>query len=144
MNYDPHNPKDIEEAWKQLQFFCSAKIPFSLGKALVNRTSQQNRFYHVCVRLFADAIGITKIEAERIFKEVCNPDIFVREYTDKHGNKFEVIRSSADITKDEMTSALNNFRAYAMMYAKVDIPYEEDEADVRAAERIVEQSQSWT
>lgn len=137
MKYNPLDPRDIMEAHRQLDYFISAKIPFELDKIKVSRTSRQNSYYWLVLKYYASQIGFTKVDAEKEFKEVANPDIFVREYTDKLGHTHTVIRSSADLTKEEMTSALNNFRVYAETYAGISIPYEDDYADIKACQREI-------
>lgn len=143
MRYNPQDPRDILNAHRQLEYFIANKIPFELDKLRVSRTRLQNSYYWVVLKYYASQIGYTKMDAEKEFKEVANPDIFVREFTDKNGNVHKVIRSSADLTKEEMTSALNNFRVYAETYAGVCIPYESDYADIQAAKREIDKVKSY-
>ena len=143
MRFNPNDPRDIMNAHRQLEYFIANKIPFELDKLRVSRTRLQNNYYWIVLKYYASQIGYTKMDAEKEFKEVANPDIFVREFTDKNGNVHKVIRSSADLTKEEMTSALNNFRVYAETYAGVCIPYEDDWADIRACEREIKQVEGY-
>lgn len=79
------------------------------------RTIQQNKYLHVLCRIMAMCVGETEHYAKEVyFKELANPEIFVRESVDKvTGEIFKYVRSTADLSKDEMTRAINNFRHWS-------------------------------
>jgi hypothetical protein len=144
MTFDNLNdPRQYLDAMAMIDTARTNHYPLEISKPRAQRSNQQNNFYYFCLKYYASQIGFTKMDAAKEFKEVANPDIFVREFTDKNGNVHKVIRSSADLTKEEMTSALNNFRVYAETYAGVCIPYEGDWADIRACEREIKQVEGY-
>ena len=49
---------------------------------------------------------------EWYFKRLFNKDIFVTTKTDKFAGQVEVIRSSADLTKEEMSMAIDRFKRW--------------------------------
>ena len=49
---------------------------------------------------------------EWYFKRLCNKDLFVTTRTDKFAGQIEVIRSSADLTKAEMSMAIDRFKRW--------------------------------
>lgn len=144
MTFDNLNdPRQYLDAMAMIDTARTNHYPLEISKPRAQRSNQQNNFYYFCLKYYASQIGFTRTDSEREFKELCNPDIFVREVKDSLGNVHKVIRSSADLTKEEMTSALNNFRVYAEINAGVTIPYESDYADIQAAKREIDKVRSY-
>lgn len=80
-----------------------------------SRTIQQNKYLHVLCRIMALSTGESEHYAKEVyFKELSNSEIFVRERVDKvTGEVQKYLRSSAELSKDEMTRAINNFRYWS-------------------------------
>lgn len=77
------------------------------------RTTRQNSYLHLLIGVVAMETGNTLDYAkEMYFKRLCNPDIFVLETEDRYAGKVETLRSSADITKEEMSMAIDRFRRW--------------------------------
>jgi len=78
------------------------------------RTTNQNAYLHLLIGVVAMETGNTLEDAKRVyFKQLCNPDIFVVRKVDKLGNTIEAVRSSADLTKEEMTRAIDRLHRWA-------------------------------
>ena len=80
-----------------------------------NRTLSQNCYLHVLCRILAQDTGTSEYYAKQVyFKELANPDIFLKVTKDPvTGQMMKITRSSADLTIQEMSRALNNFIRWA-------------------------------
>lgn len=78
------------------------------------RTSSQNSYLHLIIGAVALETGTTLQTAKELyFKQHCNRDLFVREVDDKYCGKVMKIRSSADLSKEEMSLAIDRFKKWA-------------------------------
>ena len=77
------------------------------------RTRGQNNYLHLLIGVVALETGNTcDYCKEWYFKRLCNPDLFVTTTTDRFAGKVEVIRSSADLTEEEMSMAIDRFKRW--------------------------------
>jgi len=78
------------------------------------RSLAQNSYLHCLLGYFGTEFGLTIEEVKfDIFKKICNLDIFQRERINKRGQKVKYIRSSVELDKGEMTTAIERFRNYS-------------------------------
>ena len=80
-----------------------------------NRTLNQNSYIHVLCRIMAEGTGTTEQYAKQVyFKELANPDIFVRVTKDSLTNSMvKTIRSTCDLSISEMARAITTFIQWA-------------------------------
>lgn len=80
-----------------------------------NRTVSQNCYIHVLCRIMASETGVTEYYAKQVyFKELANPDIFVRVTKDPlTGKVVKTVRSSTELSVNEMSRAINRFIIWA-------------------------------
>ena len=77
------------------------------------RSSNQNRYLHLLIGVVAIETGNTLEDAKKwYFKETCNPDLFHVQHRDKMGNCIDHIRSTAELTKEEMSTAIDRFKRW--------------------------------
>ena len=77
------------------------------------RSPNQNRYLHLLIGVVAIETGNTLEDAKKwYFKETCNPDIFHVQHRDKMGNCIDHIRSTAELTKEEMSTAIDRFKRW--------------------------------
>lgn len=77
------------------------------------RTQGQNNYLHLLLGVVAMETGNTLADVkEYYFKEICNSDLFHRQHFDKLGNRIDSVRSSADLTKEEMSMAIDRFKRW--------------------------------
>ena len=77
------------------------------------RSKNQNNYLHLLIGVVAMETGNTlEYCKEWYFKRLCNKDIFVITKTDRFAGQVEVVRSSADLTKEEMSTAIDRFRRW--------------------------------
>ena len=77
------------------------------------RSPNQNRYLHLLIGVVAIETGNTLEDAKKwYFKETCNPDLFHVQHMDKMGNCIDHIRSTAELTKEEMSTAIDRFKRW--------------------------------
>lgn len=85
-----------------------------LKRKNTQRSLAQNSYLHCLLGYFGSEFGLTLEEVKfDIFKRTCNLDIFQRERVNKRGQKIKYIRSSTELDKTEMTTAIERFRNYS-------------------------------
>lgn len=78
------------------------------------RTLNQNSYVHLIIGVVAMETGNTiEYTKEKYFKRLVNPDLFVRSKEDRFIGKTEYLRHSSELTKEEMTQAIDKFRNWA-------------------------------
>lgn len=77
------------------------------------RSKSQNNYLHLLIGVVAMETGNTLEDVKTLyFKQHCNRDIFCTEVEDKYCGKVTRIRSSADLTKEEMSMAIDRFKRW--------------------------------
>ena len=77
------------------------------------RSPNQNRYLHLLIGVVAIETGNTLEDAKKwYFKETCNSDLFHVQHRDKMGNCIDHIRSTAELTKEEMSTAIDRFKRW--------------------------------
>ena len=83
-------------------------------RELTGRSGGQNRYLHLVIGAVAMDMGVTLEYCKReYYKRMVNPDIFVLIRDDKFLGKVEVVRSSADLTTEEMSTSITRFKNWA-------------------------------
>lgn len=78
------------------------------------RSHNQNSYLHLIIGVIAMETGVSLEYAKReYFKKLVNRDLFIRKEQDRFSGEIEVIRSSADLTIEEMRIAIDRFRMWA-------------------------------
>ena len=95
------------------------------------RTYNQNSYLHVLIRLMALNTGVKEGYAKEIyFKKLANPHLFITKAIDPvTDEEIESLRSSSELTVEEMSLAINNFRHWAEEngYYLPDATFDEEE-----------------
>lgn len=102
------------------------------------RSLSQNSYLHLILGFFAVEFGYSLDEVKLdLFKKEVNKEIFIRERTNKRGDVVKYVRSSADLDREEMTTAIERFRNYSAAEAGLYLPApNEYEALVYAQQQI--------
>lgn len=124
MLYDLKNELQAENFKKRCNALYRKSAIVELTEKHPQRTLKQNAYLHAALGYFGLQFGNTIEEVKNwYFKETCNPELFVREKSDViNGTTRKVLRSSADLTTDEMTLAIERFRNWASDKAGIYIP----------------------
>ena len=77
------------------------------------RSHNQNSYLHLIIGVIAMETGVSLEYAKReYFKKLVNRDLFIRKEQDRFSGEIEVIRSSADLTIEEMSIAIDRFKRW--------------------------------
>ena len=79
------------------------------------RSSRQNAYLYTILTYFANELGESmEYVKEAYFKRMCNADLFVYTQTDKvTGEEVGRLRSTREISREDMTTAIERFRKFA-------------------------------
>lgn len=145
MLYNLSNPLDVQNSRLQLEKLISEGCIIELKARRPPRTVRQNRYLHSCLAYFG---ALTGCEPEYVktqyFKLLCNPDLFIITRSDRFRGEIKVLRSSAALTTEEMTLAIDRFRDWAAREGGIYIPSPQEhdqlllmEAEIEKAKRYI-------
>ena len=127
MIYNLSNPHDVERLTAWVKRMIERKEVVEAKKKDVARTLKQNSYLHLIISYFASQYGCGADEAKiDFYKRACNRDLFERERTNKRGEVKTYLRSSADLTKEEMSLSIDRFRFWSVSVAGIYLPSKED------------------
>ena len=127
-----------DSAFSRLQSLAKAGAVVEIADKTI-RSPQQNRYLHAIIGYIAVKYGCSATYAKReFFKVAANSDIFKVEMVAKNGARFYDLRSTADLSKEEVTQAIDNFRAWAMDYMGEYIPRADEYLAVNEMELIIQ------
>lgn len=79
----------------------------------MQRTRAQNNYLHLLIGVVAMETGNTLAYCKEVyFKRIANPQLFVQHHTDTLAGEVEILRSSADLSKEEMQEAIDRFKRW--------------------------------
>ena len=113
MLYNLAQPLDRE------RFAARANVQLQKGSVVeltekTLRSRNQNSYLHLIIGAIAMDVGVSLEYAKReYFKKLVNRDLFIRKEQDRFSGEIEVIRSSADLTIEEMRIAIDRFKMWA-------------------------------
>jgi len=122
MIYDLNNPLHRESFKARCEHLLKKATIVELTEKK-KRTLPQNSYLHLILSYFGVETGNTlDYVKEYYFKRLCNPDIFVYQKNDKHIGLVEVLKSSRDVSVEEMKNAISKFKEWALSEAGVFLP----------------------
>lgn len=123
MTYNLTNTFDQQSARTYLANLIKKGAKINITERRTRRTIAQNSYCHLLLGYFASQTGDTlEWVKQKYFKQLCSPDLFVRERKDKYLGNVTFLRSSADLTTEEMTVAIDRFRNWAAVEAGIYLP----------------------
>lgn len=135
MVVDGRNPIRVEAARKYFEKLIKDEEVFELKKKDTKRTLSQNSYIHYLFSYLSDQTGYGEDEIKvEFFKKKCNPDLFYKEVLNKRGKLVQVLRSSKELSKDEMSLAITRFRNWSASEAEVYLPSSSDLDFIRYCE----------
>ena len=112
MIYDLNDPHDVN------RFSCRANKLIDKKKTvelreITTRSLRQNNYLYLIMTAFAIETGYSvECVKQNFFKMKCNENIFVQSVDGILGTEI-ILRSSASLTKEEMTIAIDRFRNWS-------------------------------
>lgn len=124
MLYDLSIELQAENFKRRCNTLYKKRCVVELSEKRPQRTTRQNAYLHAALGYFGLQFGYTIDEVKTwYFKDICNPELFVRYKTDViTGERRKAHRSSAELTTEEMTLAIERFRNWAADVTGVYIP----------------------
>lgn len=107
MIFDLSNPQQLVEAREYLNQVARLGKRVEIVRKAEHRSLPQNSYLHLLLGYFGTQTGYTLDEAKVLYKRM-NSDIYIYE---KNGAKF--LRSSADLSKEDMARSIDKFIEYA-------------------------------
>lgn len=128
MIYDLNNEYQREDFKRRVNELYEKKVVVELTRKFPTRSNQQNKYLHLILSWWAIHYGCTKeYSKRRFFKWECNREMFAKPQKSKTGEDFVDLRSSADLTTEEMTTAIQRFRDYCAFHGcYIPSPYEHE------------------
>lgn len=112
MQYDLSRELDIERFVTRANALLQKRCVVDLTEKTI-RTPNQNRYLHLLIGIVAMETGVTLDYAKReYFKRLVNKDLFVVKVKDRFAGEVDTIRSSADLTIEEMSMAIDRFKRW--------------------------------
>lgn len=128
MKYDMSNASHREQIQKRLATILEKENGIvELTEVKPKRTIKQNNYLFLILGLFACEYGESiDYVKEYYFKLAANKTLFLREKEDKILGKRRFLRSSSELTTEEMTLAIERFRDWSSIYAGIYLPSPEE------------------
>lgn len=143
MLYDLTNPLDRDRFKRR----CNAlfiKQGMVLLEEKTHRSSQQNRYLHLLLGYLAMETGNTLDYVKEVFyKRTANKELFLREKEDEILGKVEYLRSSADLSKEEMTLSIDRFRDWSSQTAGIYLPTANEQEFLASIEYEMSRYKQW-
>ena len=115
-----------------------------LKKKKTQRSLAQNSYLHCLLGYFASEFGYTLEEVKfEIFKKICNRDIFEKKRVNRRGQQVTYIRSSTELDKAEMTTAIERFRNYSSAQCGLYLPSPNEGEMLFFAQQQIEQCKDY-
>lgn len=142
--YDLSNPLHREQFRTRAAKLAEKDCIVELTEKKPQRSGEQNRYLHACLGYFG---SLTGNQAEYVktqyFKLLCNPDLFIVETADPYRGTIKTLRSSADLTTDEMTLAIERFRNWAAQEAEIYIPSPDEHRLIQLMEIEIDRAKQY-
>lgn len=132
MKFNLAIPAEAERADTYYNQLKEKKSLAEIKKVSPKRSLNQNSYLHLLLQAFGSHFGYTLAESKTLYKREVNADLYVYE---RNGHKF--LRSSADLSKEEMMKSIDRFREYSAE-AGYPLPTADNEEWLRSLENTIE------
>ena len=141
MIYNLSNTYEQQEFLDQVMKLLGDGAMVELKKKSPKRSLAQNAYLHLILGYFGSIYGASMDEVKvDFFKRECNRDIFEREGVNKKGNVVKYLRSSAELSSAEMTTAIERFRNWSASVPKIYLPSPNEEQFLAYCEQEIERN----
>ena len=144
MRYDGSNALHAAQARAKLEKLIRDSKVFDLTEKKPHRTLLQNAYLHVLISYFACQTGNTAEWVKReYYKKLVNPSLFIREREDPFMGKVKYLRSSADLTTEDMSLSIDRFRSWASESAGIYLPSPDEGRLISLMEMEIERNKEF-
>ena len=143
MMYDLKKPSDRERYKRKVNSLYEKKAMVEVVEK-TKRSLQSNRYLHLIIGYLAIETGNALDYAKEVFyKRAANKALFVREKDDEYLGKVEYLRSSADLSKEEMTLSIDRFRDWSSQTAGIYLPAANEQEFLASIEYELSRNKQW-
>ena len=143
MLYDLRNPLDRERFKRRCNALFLKQGIVDLSEK-TQRSSQQNKYLHLLIGYLAIETGNSLDYVKEIFyKRTANKELYVREKEDGILGKVEYLRSSADLSKEEMTLSIDRLRDWSSQVAGIYLPAANEQEFLASIEYEMSRYRQW-
>ena len=108
------------------------------------RTLAQNSYLHLLLGYFGSEYGCSLDEAKiDFYKRTCNRSLYERKTINKKGQEITYLRSSAELTTEEMSMSIERFRDWSASVAGIYLPSANEHQMLAYAEQCIEQNKQF-
>lgn len=142
MIYNTSNPLGRKQAEQRFMHLLGKGALIELTEK-GQRTRQQNRYLHLIIGVLAMETGSSlEYAKEWYFKRLANPELFLRSKEDRFAGQVEVVRSSTELTPEQMSIAIDRFKRWAAEQG-IYLPSPDDESFLKEIEYEMGRCQSY-
>lgn len=134
MIYDTKNKIEAHRAQEYLTRLIDRGVQVEVKEKRKKRTYKQNRYLHLILTYFGIETGYTLEESKILFKRL-NHEIF---RYDKNGYAF--MKSTKDVSKEEMIKSIDKFKNYSAKEVGVVLPDSDDYEFLNYIEKLESQN----
>lgn len=143
MIFDLGNQNEIDGLKEYLNRQTKKGSTIEINVKSGQRTVDQNKYLHVLLGIIAVEYGESiEYVKKHIYKGIINSDIFTREAKTESGEIQKILRSSSDLSKDEMTKSIDKMKDYAMKEMEVYLP-EANEKEMNGALKFLDKNSNY-
>lgn len=142
MTYDLANTRQLDQYRLRSSKLIERGAKVEL-REVTGRTRAQNRYLHLVLGVVAIDTGNTLAYTKDVyFKRLVNPDIFVNEVNDLFAGKVKTVRSTTELSVEQMKTAIDRFKKWAAENG-IYIPEPEDEERLKDIEMEMGRMESY-
>ena len=144
MIYNLTNEYEVPKFREQVNKLISDGSTVELKKLHPKRTLQQNSYLHLLLGYFGSEYGLSIEEVKLdIFKRTCNTELFRRSHNNKKGVRVEFLRSTAELTTAEMSTAIERFRNWSASVAGIYLPSANENEFLMHCRKTIEENREY-
>lgn len=139
---------DLTNALDKVRFKTRCNYLYEIGASVEMtekkvRTLSQNAYLHLVIGIVAMETGNTlEYTKQEYYKRLVNRELYCLTVQDKFAGQIEVLRSSTELTKEEMSRSIDKFVRWATENGMA-IPSPEDESLLHQAEIAMGRMEKW-
>lgn len=144
MLFDLSNDLHIVQFQSRCASLLKRGVIVELTEKKARRSNPQNAYLHVILSFFALERGYTMEYVKKYyFKILVNPDIFVVQKSDEFLGQFKDLRSSSDLSSEDMTVAIERFRNWSANEADIYLPAPHEQSLLQQMEIEISRNKQW-
>lgn len=144
MIYNLNNEYEAPKFKEKVERLLQEGAMVELKKIHPKRSLAQNNYLHLLLGYFGSEYGLSIEEVKLdIFKRTCNADLFKRAHANKKGIRVEFLRSTAELTTAEMTTAIERFRNWSSAVAGIYLPSANESEYLLHCRQVIEENREY-